>query len=45
MLERTRKMVQAGREKLQGTRARSPQEQEAADEADDPQGFFDQDQQ
>jgi hypothetical protein len=44
VLERTRKMVQAGREKLQGP-ALVAQEQEAADEADDPQGFFDQDQQ
>jgi hypothetical protein len=44
VLERTRKMVQAGREKLQGPALVAP-EHEATEEPEDSQGFFDQDQQ
>jgi cell division septum initiation protein DivIVA len=44
VLERTRRMVQAGREKLQGPPLASP-EQESEDEDPETKSFFDQDQQ
>jgi F0F1-type ATP synthase membrane subunit b/b' len=44
VLERTRRMVQAGREKLQGPPLASPEE-DAGDEDPETKSFFDQDQQ